>query len=85
MVSQSCGTKVTRILNFDLESIEALNFAISLVKNTVIFVSHDHRLISTLATRIIEVSEDGIVDYTGTIEDFEARKKKQKANKKVQA
>jgi len=71
--------------HLDLESIEALNFAISLVKNTVIFVSHDHRLISTLATRIIEVSEDGIIDYTGSIEDFEARKKKQKADKKVQA
>ncbi len=70
--------------HLDLESIEALNFAISLVKNTVIFVSHDHRLISTLATRIIEVSEEGIIDYTGGIEDFEARKKRQKAEKKVQ-
>ena len=71
--------------HLDLESIEALNFAISLFKNTVVFVSHDHRLISTLATRIIEVSEDGIIDYTGSIEDFEARKKREKAKKKAQA
>ena len=70
--------------HLDLESIEALNFAISLVKNTVIFVSHDHRLISTLATRIIEVSEDKIIDYTGTIEEFEARKKREKAESKKQ-
>ncbi|MBU8901296.1 MAG: ATP-binding cassette domain-containing protein [Victivallales bacterium] len=70
--------------HLDLESIEALNFAISLVKHTVIFVSHDHRLISTLATRIIEVSEDKITDYTGTIEEFEARKKRQKAESKKQ-
>jgi ATPase subunit of ABC transporter with duplicated ATPase domains len=68
--------------HLDLESIEALNYAISLVKDTVIFVSHDHRLISTLANRIIEVSEDGITDYTGTIEEFEAWKKKLKAAKK---
>jgi ATPase subunit of ABC transporter with duplicated ATPase domains len=69
--------------HLDLESIEALNFAISLFKDTVVFVSHDHRLISTLATRIIEISEDGIIDYTGTIEDFEVRKKINKANKKA--
>lgn len=69
--------------HLDLESIEALNYAISLVKDTVLFVSHDHRLISTLATRIIEVSEDGIIDYPGTIEDFEAWKKKQKAKLKA--
>ncbi len=69
--------------HLDLESIEALNFAISLFKDTVVFVSHDHRLISTLATRIIEISEDGIIDYTGTIEDFEVRKKIEKANKKA--
>ncbi len=67
--------------HLDLESIEALNFALSLFENTLIFVSHDHRFVSTLATRIIEVSEDGIVDYPGTIEEFEAWKKKQKRGK----
>jgi ATPase subunit of ABC transporter with duplicated ATPase domains len=68
--------------HLDLESIEALNYAISLFQDTVLFVSHDHRLISSLATRIIEVSENGIIDYPGTIDEFEAWKKKQKSNKK---
>jgi len=62
--------------HLDLESIEALNYALSLVKDTIIFVSHDHRFVSTLATRIIEISEDRIIDYPGTIEEFEAWKKK---------
>ena len=67
--------------HLDLESIEALNYALSLVKDTVIFVSHDHRFVSTLATRIIEVSEGQIIDYPGTIEDFEVWKRKQKKRK----
>ena len=66
--------------HLDLESIESLNYAISLVDDTVIFVSHDHRLISSLATRIIEVSGNGVIDYPGTIDEFEAWKKKQKSN-----
>ena len=64
--------------HLDLESIEALNYALSLVKDTIIFVSHDHRFVGTLATRIIEVSENSIIDYPGTIEEFEAWKKKNK-------
>ena len=64
--------------HLDLESIEALNFALSLFKNTMIFVSHDHRFIATLATRIFEVTEDGIVDYPGTLDDYEALKRSQK-------
>jgi ATPase subunit of ABC transporter with duplicated ATPase domains len=67
--------------HLDLESIEALNYALSLVKDTILFVSHDHRFVSTLATRIIEVSENQIIDYPGTIEDFEAWKRKQKKGK----
>ncbi len=66
--------------HLDLESIESLNYALSLVKNTIIFVSHDHRFVSTLATRIIEISENEIIDYPGTIEEFEAWKRKKKKN-----
>jgi ATPase subunit of ABC transporter with duplicated ATPase domains len=64
--------------HLDLESIEALNYALSLVEETVIFVSHDHRFVSTLATRVIEVSQNQIIDYPGTIEEFEAWKRKNK-------
>ena len=64
--------------HLDLESIESLNYALSLVQDTILFVSHDHRFVSTLATRIIEISEEEIIDYRGNIEEFEAWKKKKK-------
>ena len=61
--------------HLDLESIEALNFGLSLFPNTLLFVSHDHRFIATLATRILEVTEVGIIDYPGTLDEYEALKK----------
>ena len=64
--------------HLDLESIEALNYGLSLFPNTLIFVSHDHRFIATLATRILEVTEAGIIDYPGTLDDYEAMKRQQK-------
>ena len=64
--------------HLDLESIEALNFGLSLFPNTLLFVSHDHRFIATLATRIFEVTESGIIDYPGTLEEYEALKKSRK-------
>ncbi|MBI9020556.1 MAG: ATP-binding cassette domain-containing protein [Verrucomicrobia bacterium] len=61
--------------HLDLESIEALNYSLSLFPNTLIFVSHDHRFIATLATRIFEVTSTGIIDYRGTLDEYEAMKK----------
>jgi ATPase subunit of ABC transporter with duplicated ATPase domains len=51
--------------HLDLESIEALNFALSQADGTVIFVSHDHRLIGSLATRIFEINDQWILDRSG--------------------
>jgi ATPase subunit of ABC transporter with duplicated ATPase domains len=48
--------------HLDLESIEALNFALSKTGSTIIFVSHDHRLIGSLATRILEIKDGKILD-----------------------
>ena len=48
--------------HLDLESIEALNFALSQTEGAIIFVSHDHRLIASLATRIFELVDGIIVD-----------------------
>ncbi len=64
--------------HLDLESIEALNFALSLFPNTLLFVSHDHRFIDTLATRIFEVTETGVIDYPGTLDEYEEMKRSQK-------
>jgi ATPase subunit of ABC transporter with duplicated ATPase domains len=64
--------------HLDLESIEALNFGLSLFTNTLLFVSHDHRFIATLATRIFEVTDEGIIDYRGPLDEYEAEKRAQK-------
>jgi len=50
--------------HLDLEAIEALNFALTQTGGTVIFVSHDHRLISSLATRTFEIVDGAIVEHS---------------------
>ncbi len=64
--------------HLDLESIEALNYALSLVNETVIFVSHDREFINSLATRIIDIDNGNITDYKGTLAEYEAHKQKNK-------
>ena len=56
--------------HLDMESIEALNLALENYPGTLIFVSHDRNFVSSLATRIIEMTPDGIIDYTGTYEEY---------------
>jgi ATPase subunit of ABC transporter with duplicated ATPase domains len=61
--------------HLDLESIEALNYALTLYPSTVIFASHDREFISSLATRIIEIADGKITDFPGTLAEYEAHKK----------
>lgn len=56
--------------HMDMESIEALNTALDKYKGTLFFVSHDREFVSSIATRILEIKADGIVDYTGNYEDY---------------
>ena len=56
--------------HLDMESIEALNGALESYPGTLIFVSHDREFVSSLASRIIEMKPDGIVDFHGNYEDF---------------
>ena len=56
--------------HLDMESIESLNLALENYSGTLIFVSHDREFVSSLATRIIELSPGGIVDFHGTYEDY---------------
>jgi ATPase subunit of ABC transporter with duplicated ATPase domains len=53
-----------------MESIEALNLALENYPGTLIFVSHDREFVSSLATRIIELSPTGITNFSGTYEDY---------------
>ena len=56
--------------HLDMESIEALNLALENYPGTLIFVSHDREFVSSLATRILEFTSKGIVDFRGTYEDY---------------
>jgi len=56
--------------HMDMEFIESLNSALERYEGTLIFVSHDREFVSSLATRIIEITPDGIVDYHGTYEEY---------------
>jgi ATPase subunit of ABC transporter with duplicated ATPase domains len=56
--------------HLDMESIEALNLALENYPGTLIFISHDRDFVSTLATRIIDMTPDGIVDFTGTYDEY---------------
>jgi len=56
--------------HLDMESIESLNTALENYPGTLIFVSHDREFVSSLATRIIELTPNGIVDFNGNYEDY---------------
>jgi ATPase subunit of ABC transporter with duplicated ATPase domains len=56
--------------HMDMESIESLNVALDKYAGTLIFVSHDHEFVSSLANRIIEIKENEVVDFHGNYEDY---------------
>ena len=56
--------------HMDMESIESLNTALDMFKGTLVFVSHDREFVSSLATRIFEISANGVTDYHGTYEEY---------------
>ena len=56
--------------HLDMESIESLNLALENYEGTLLFVSHDREFVSSLATRVIEMSPGGIVDFRGTYDEY---------------
>ena len=56
--------------HLDMESIEALNLALENYPGTLVFISHDREFVSSLATRIIELTPDGVIDYQGTYDEY---------------
>jgi ATPase subunit of ABC transporter with duplicated ATPase domains len=59
--------------HLDLEGIEALANALRAYDGTTIFVSHDRWFVGRLATRILEIRPDGIVDFPGTYAEYLAQ------------
>ncbi len=60
--------------HLDMETIEALREALLQREGTLIFVSHDRHFVSALATRIIELRQDGLHDFHGTYEEYLERR-----------
>ena len=57
--------------HLDLESIQALNEGLIRFKGAMIFTSHDHQFIQTIANRVIEIQEDGsILDKQLTYDEY---------------
>lgn len=56
--------------HLDLESIQALNEGLMRFKENVLFASHDHQFVQTIANRIIELTKEGCLDRTMTYDEF---------------
>ena len=56
--------------HLDLESIAALNNGMQAFKQNIIFSCHDHQLTQTVANRIIEITEDGIIDKMCSYDEY---------------
>lgn len=56
--------------HLDLESIQAFNNNLKLFKGNILFASHDHEFIQTVATRIIELTPTGIIDKLMDYDDY---------------
>jgi len=56
--------------HLDLEAIAALVDGLRAFEGTVLFVSHDRWFVSELATRILEVTPDGLRDFPGTYAEY---------------
>jgi len=56
--------------HLDMESIEALNLALEHYAGTLIFISHDRNFVSSLATRIIDMTPDRIIDFKGSYDEY---------------
>ena len=56
--------------HLDLESITALNNGLMDFKGTILFVSHDHQFVQTIANRIIDITPNGVIDRVATYDEF---------------
>ena len=56
--------------HLDLESITALNEGLCDYKGTLLFDSHDHQFVQTIANRIIEILPNGIIDRRETFDEY---------------
>lgn len=58
--------------HLDLEAIESLNEALENFRGVILFTSHDHEFISTVANRIVEITPKGVIDRMMNFDDYMA-------------
>lgn len=67
--------------HLDLESIQAFNNSLNDYKGTLMFQSHDHEFIETLADRVIEITHNGMIDkktdFDNYLEDEEIKARRE--------
>lgn len=56
--------------HLDMESIQAFNNNLKLFRGNILFASHDHEFINTVANRVIELTPNGTIDKLMTYEDY---------------
>ncbi|MDF1764545.1 MAG: ATP-binding cassette domain-containing protein, partial [Oleibacter sp.] len=56
--------------HLDMEAIEELNKALKAFDGTLIFVSHDREFVSSLATRVVEIKDNKVIDFQGTYDEY---------------
>ena len=64
--------------HLDLEAITALNNGLIDFGGNLLFTSHDHQFVDSIANRIIELTEDGMIDRSITFDDYLSWKKEKK-------
>ena len=72
MMLRNANTMVldTPTNHLDLESIQALNNTLQGFKGNLLFASHDHEFIQTVATRLIELTPNGVIDKMMDYDDY---------------
>lgn len=56
--------------HLDLESISALNEGLTEYPEVILFTSHDHQFVNTIANRIVELTPSGIIDRIMSFDDY---------------
>jgi ATPase subunit of ABC transporter with duplicated ATPase domains len=61
--------------HLDIEGIEALAKGLNKYEGTLLFVSHNRWFVNQLATRVVEISTDGVFDFQGTYDEYITHKR----------
>ncbi|MED2973727.1 ATP-binding cassette domain-containing protein [Fictibacillus sp. B-59209] len=69
--------------HLDLESITALNNGLISYKGSILFTSHDHQFVQTIANRIVEITPNGLLDKQMSYDEFLENEELQKQREKM--